>query len=555
MRPEILNALHPIEMDPDMENEQIVLNKAGECLRYALGNELHAKDIDGIPNHLMAFAAYFFLMDKLDRNSANWFSNILRRRDYLDTDFKTFYRELSGFIVQNLKKHFHFDDSESMFAALDKVTIPDWAFVAAQEIMHLLPDVYLVKDRLYYLIERREGYYFRSVDLTTDADEIPGFDEGISADRSDTNRTVSKSYSRIIGYNPDEKVFYLQPKNTGEMFAVYDVDNDYETLYHYRCHGILGNVFPLIENDGYLAVIINGKVKPVRKIDPSEEYMAIGDYIRVEPAFGQPAFFKPYKLMIDGVRAEYSYDEQAAFLVAKIREQLDGDRRGFLGALFGKGNPESSAYAKGQIISPAYIDEILNSYDLDENRDARMYHIINRYLKESIPEDQDVLEYWYMFADVSRKLVGEPTSDLIDEAVYWRLNEVVLQGKLPKAIKTADTLRELLLKVTSWEESSPAEMKNGSDSEMKVGCFEFAGADLISERSEPGKMIVVGNNLMPENMNRPGIVFLDLEYGNNVVRYPRFLNKAEREKVLLDFSLEEENCRFCTDCRSLPEMT
>ena len=57
------------------------------------------------------------------------------------------------------------------------------------------------------------------------------------------------------------------------------------------------------------------------------------EYIRVEPVGEKSTFFKPYKIMIDGRREEYPYDEHASFLVGKIEEHMNDDM-GMIQSLF-----------------------------------------------------------------------------------------------------------------------------------------------------------------------------------------------------------------------------
>ena len=170
------------ETEIDMKRNQLMLKKAGECLRYALGKELCMGEVDGVPNHLNAFIVYMVLIGKFDRNSIGWIRYVNHRRESGTSDFQTFYRRLSNTIVKSLKKHFAFHDSESMFQALDEIVIPEWAFAESETIMNLLPDVYLVNDRLFFVIERNGGNYFKSVHVRAVDDLLESY-EDINVDR------------------------------------------------------------------------------------------------------------------------------------------------------------------------------------------------------------------------------------------------------------------------------------------------------------------------------------------------------------------------------------
>lgn len=56
------------------------------------------------------------------------------------------------------------------------------------------------------------------------------------------------------------------------------------------------------------------------------------------------------------------------------------------------------------VFSLNYVDGILDGrYDLEDNKSARMYHFIVKLLKGYLPPDKDVLDYFFMFSDVSKR--------------------------------------------------------------------------------------------------------------------------------------------------------
>ena len=183
-----------------------------------------------------------------------------------------------------------------------------------------------------------------------------------------------------------------------------------------------------------------------------------------------------------------------------------------------------------------------------------MYHIINRYLKKYLSEESDVLDYYYMFADVSRKLAHETGSDSITEVLYRRLNEVVVRGKLEKAVQKVDTLRELLLESVSLNgEKQPKKGNKLKEGRSTVGCFEFDSEGNIYGMNETGDEVVIGNNLMKRDMNLQGVIAYNMEYGIYEIRYPRMMNETEKRTVIKCFLQEGDSYRFYADCKVLPE--
>lgn len=278
------------------------------------------------------------------------------------------------------------------------------------------------------------------------------------------------------------------------------------------------------------------------------------EYIRVEPVGEKSTFFKPYKIMIDGRREEYPYDEHASFLVGKIEEHMNDDM-GMIQSLFSGRNSVviPDFVSKGQVISLDFLDKLIEKYDLEDNRIARMYHFLNKLIEEYLPKETDVLDHYYMFADVSRRLNEDMGTEFIAEQLYWRMNELNLSGKLERVIHKVDALRDILLEDAYWDDESILNLKTERDtSDGKVGYFELERTKMRSYSVLLDEGIVVENSLVMKDSYLPGVVSFDLQSGMFEIRYTRILNKKERQKVLRTFMLEDNNCRFYVDCGKLP---
>lgn len=148
------------------------------------------------------------------------------------------------------------------------------------------------------------------------------------------------------------------------------------------------------------------------------------------------------------------------------------------------------------VFSLNYVDGILDGrYDLEDNKSARMYHFIVKLLKGYLPPDKDVLDYFFMFSDVSKRRYKGVTSNFIDEGIYWQLNEMHITGKLSRVIKDIDKLKKKLLKDTYWNDEM---IKNdiATGFTRYVGAFDFQGGKLIAMVEKEDNARCIGDLLV-----------------------------------------------------------
>lgn len=184
-----------------------------------------------------------------------------------------------------------------------------------------------------------------------------------------------------------------------------------------------------------------------------------------------------------------------------------------------------------------YVDGILDGrYDLEDNKSARMYHFIVKLLKGYLPPDKDVLDYFFMFSDVSKRRYKGVTSNFIDEGIYWQLNEMHITGKLSRVIKDIDKLKKKLLKDTYWNDEM---IKNdiATGFTRYVGAFDFQGGKLIAMVEKEDNARCIGDLLVANLDKKRGMVALNIETGAYEIQYIRELTSEEVNMIFSGFHI------------------
>lgn len=532
--------------------KRIRLNKAGECLKYGLGQEWDRNRSKELQEHLAAFLVYFVLKGMIDRISfevIKVYAALWKNNFYLNSNSE-FYKEIAHILVKELRQLFSFSNAEEMFAALDEVVIPDWAFTGAEELMNLLPDAYLVQNRLYFIMTRNGSPYFRCVH-TQNVGNLLNCSEEVSVPWEDIcNCTISKLYSKIIGFNEEKKVLYLQLNHSDRFYAGYYIDEKQEVIYPHRCLGLIGNMFPIINDGESLSVVVDGKIRQIKKADCFEKYEVKGGRIYVKPTEESPVFFRPYRLMIDGTVDESAYAMAAKYLMGKVEKDLQVTPEILLALREAGTASETHPAVDALVISLEFLKPFIEGVNLEVNRMGRMYHFLCRLLGEYFSDDEDLLDYFYMFAEVSRRLQKRPKEEIVTERLYWKLNELNLSGKLKNAIHEIDSLKELLLEDAYWDDEQISavreEMGRGGN---EIGCFSINDNTVIKAGQDLSSAAVVGNSLVMREPEHPGLVSFNLETGIYEIRYYRILDKQETDRVIDAFGLKKAEVRIYTDAR------
>ena len=188
------------------------------------------------------------------------------------------------------------------------------------------------------------------------------------------------------------------------------------------------------------------------------------------------------------------------------------------------------------VFSLNYVDGILDGrYDLEDNKSARMYHFIVKLLKGYLPPDKDVLDYFLMFSDVSKRRYKGVTSNFIDEGIYWQLNEMHITGKLSRVIKD-----------TYWnDEMRKNDIATGFT--RYVGAFDFQGGKLIAMVEKEDNARCIGDLLVANLDKKRGMVALNIETGAYEIQYIRELTSEEVNMIFSGFHIVDVAYRISVE--------
>ena len=199
------------------------------------------------------------------------------------------------------------------------------------------------------------------------------------------------------------------------------------------------------------------------------------------------------------------------------------------------------------VFSLNYVDGILDGrYDLEDSKSARMYHLIVKLLKGYLPPDKDVLDYFLMFSEVSKRRYKGVTSNFIDEGIYWQLNEMHITGKLSRVIKDIDKLKKKLLKDTYWNDEM---IKNdiATGFTRYVGAFDFQGGKLIAMVEKEDNARCIGDLLVANLDKKRGMVALNIETGAYEIQYIRELTSEEVNMIFSGFHIVDVAYRISVE--------
>ena len=527
----------------------MVLYEAGDCLKYAMGRECESgfNGSDGFsPNHLSAFLVYFFLTNRIAVETIQRIEMEKKRYKIGSRSFDLAYHAIFKYILTDLKRYYRFSSSEKLFDLLNEEKIPGWVFDLADVLIKMIPGVYLINDCLFDVVEEYGMSHFRCVPV----DKLPrSFDVASSDILCEQGLTISNKYSEIFGYDPQRKVLFLKLKHSSFAYAEYYLDEKTEIIHNYMCLG-LADTFPVILDEGNLSVVVGNTKKVIKKYDPFEIYLFMSGFIRVISKDRGKSFFKPYILKLDGSREETSYEDCAVFLVEKIDRDIKRgfDRLGFIDHMINH-DYRYEKIKEGDIYF-AFFESLFDDVDQMKNKYGRLYIFILNLLKEYLPLDVDLLEYFYMFGDVSKHLWSDERNILIDEALYRRLNELHLSGKLGNVIHDIEGLKALLIEEDPGNDEKVEQYREQMTVhyDIKIGQFKFQDENIWYAVGSQSDITIKANHLVIKEEIRKkdhaGMVSYNLLNGIYEVQYDRLMSKDEQYAVMDGFSISENRVRF-----------
>ncbi len=543
------------------ETEDImILDKAGDCLQYALGQEIVGADSNK-HDHLEAFIAYFTLIGVIDRKNLMILKDFAWHIERNAPSFSEKYSYVVGILVEHLKKHYSFTDSFEMFRVLNKTIIPAWVFEAADIILCMLPDIYLIKDGLFYIQNGLEGELFRYTSTKSIDDLLTSYGD-IGLDYETTAHcTISTLYTEIVACNDKKREIYLRLKNSDDYFALYCVDYDQEILYPYKCLGVIDNEIPLLDLGTNIAIMQNDMITTIRPKNMRESYKTEKGAVLVTPFLDSdvPGFFEPYILQINGTTEPYRYEESVSFLTNSIEEELirydsedDLDMDEENAYMIVDSDRDYSCFSLN------YLYGVLASFSPEENRAALLYEKVVGILNKYVDEDEEILGLFYMLIDVSRRLEKNPGKNLLSEGLYNRLEMLDDNGLLEALINDVELAPKVLLEDAYWDDKQLADFdakENIQAQKSKIGGFKITKNKVITQNEEPMRKTIISKSVVPILSNEyPGLIVYNLELGIYEIQYSRILTKSEKKKVAEAFNIEDGKYRVYINKVSSPRM-
>lgn len=532
----------------------MMITRAGDCLSFGLGTELMTNmefNMDVEPNiNLKAVVTYFALTYKISGTTARDINKELSQCAHDFSQIKSKFIYISDLIVRDLKKYYQFADFDELVNQLNEILIPDWVFGTRGKLLQLFPQAYLLDELIYYMKEDEGRYYFRCVHISQ-VEELMRYSQDLFMDfdtdsipEEEYNHTISNRYSEIIGFNEVSRIFYLRLHHTNMLYAEYHADTGQEIIYHNNCIGVIENM-PIVKRDNQLCVAFGANDKCIKELDILEDYQVKNNMIYVYPAFNMPVMFRPYIVTPIGEIMEMPQKEVLEYVLEKIKSNICDYRDYF------SGRGRDKSIFDDNKLSLDNMDSLLKKYDLMQNKIARMYHSLVRILKDYLPSDEDVIDYFFMLADVSKRMFKEGTLDFIQVSVFWCLYEFHSSGKLSGVINDIDKLKELLMQDVYWDDETIIREKGDRYSGERIGYFFIDNNKVVSDIASIDEAICIGDMLMAPKKERPGIVALNLETGVYEIQYTRELTKGEVLTVLNVFHLDDVAYRISIDkCRN-----
>lgn len=529
------------------------IKKAGETLSYGIGNELD----ENTHESLKAFIIYLTLIDKIGAECTVRIKNVIEELVRKHISREKCFERLSRLIVSELKSQLTFDDFKSLVAKLNDIQIPEWVYKSVDTLYDMVPDnVYLIHELLYYIIEVNDRHYFRCihVDNIGSSDDLKKFShdyfedfDNLEMDYSDLNHTISTKYSKIIGFNRDTVTFYLSAKHDSMIFCEFHTDTQEEIIHHKYCYGFIGNVFPVVKEGNDIAILYGDETKTILSGSSFEEYSVRNDRVYVEAPLDKPVMFKPYTVAVDGSRFERSHKD----LVVYVMSQIKRDIKDFRSWLFESEQEDILCGTKEiDAFSLAYLDTFLEGrYDLDVNKRARCYHHIIKILMRYIDKDKDVLDYFFILSDISKRLEEKFDRSFIGEQMYWLLSEMHLSGKLSRVIHDPGKFKEKLMKEVYWTNSVMFKEIHTSNYEGRVGFFSFEEDEMVSLVKNISDAICIGDMLVAPYRPMPGVVSFNLLDGSYIIQYNRPLFSGEIKEILSEFHILDTAFRVMVEKR------
>lgn len=507
------------------------LDKVGDCLRYGLTREIFVNRRDFECKYLRAALVYLILYGYIAREDLPKIQALFPFEEGEAENLRLRLERIVSFVMSKLKETIRFESLEELTKQLNEFEMPEWIYEDGGKLLQTLPDAYLVDDMFYYIDSEEGG--LRCADCS--GSEI------LKETKKDDSMILSHKYSHIMGFDVADGVFYLSVKGIKNVYAEYYVDSGQEMLIHKKCIGMIDGRTPIIEADGYLEMKAGGEWQYIKKTGIKEQYEVIRNKIYASPKHNFPTMFVPYWIHLNGEVRNVSYQEAKRYLWGQIQNE-------FLPFSYLKkmirnvGETESGK--EENFFTLSFIREFIdNNCNPEKDECARRFYFLVNTLAKYLPQDMDVLEYFYIIMEASNRYERKVNSGRLSEQLYWKIEEMDACDELGTYIYNLEEFRKKLLEAAYWDDERIEEEKIYCEPQDKIGYFEICNGKVRAYSVDINCGVCIGSlMIMPERPKR-GIVAYNMEKQRFEIQYCRLMNPKEMQEIIKEFNLQAK--QFC----------
>lgn len=516
---------------------------AGDCLLYGMGKEFMLEDEDVDFFHFKAFIVHFYLLGCLTRESVKALKRIINGSEY---EKEENLKGIATILIRELSRIFKFSDSETMFEMLNSIKIPKYVFDKVDFWFELMPDIAYQEPYMIFITSVNERYYHLRRINVYDSDDndceyaLPyfyGYSDNYSIEE------LSNVYSNIVGTNAKNGTVYLSPAYTNCFFTEYSPGGETETIYHGELLGLIDS-HPVVEDDDYIYIFDDeGNRRNLITRNPIENYKILNNKIYVEARRNGPGFIIPYYVDSSGNRTDLTYKEKADYIFKKIKydnslKDADSDINVFL----------STINFQHQKLTLGFLKEFFSYFD-DSDEYIEDANTLIALLNQHIDDDVDIVDYLYLFRDVSQRLDFKPSPRIISHSLVCLVTVLEKEDDFSEMLNDFYKFKAGLLKFAFWtDERIAIEEKK---SYCLIGGFQFErGGEFIADKKRVSDGVILGNTIISDDNHLAGQVSYDLTNGMYVIKYTRELEPLEFLDVIEKFNLPKDKFRIIIDDKS-----
>ena len=513
--------------------------KIGDILAYGLSNELpnehRAKNGDML--YLKSSIIGLYFEGLISANRVEKIREILDGYKFGIINFERVLEEILKIITKALEKRICFSNFEEMIEEINSLEL-EWVWVLSMcdEIFKLIPNVCLINNKLFYLKkcdEERNSFGYLNIEEIED--EVVRWNE---LEENEYLVEISKNYSKIYGYNREERIIYLGSVALDKVYVEYHTDTYQERLVHNKCLGMMEDIL-IIETERCLAYKRGEEIHEIKEKNPFETYKIDGTDIYVTPNVSQPGFFKPYRISINGIIIPPYYQIATAYMWSLIKSLNSTFGGSFMSRGVNMEGWSSEEVENGTFTLNVLLDYFETKGNPERNKDSRMCIFLIKTFGKYLDMDADVLDYFYMLWDVSNKYEKAFMVKHLSPRLYVRIEELDASGKLEEYVHDVDKFRDLLMEDVYWTDERLAQSWEKGRYPYQVGYFEFLEEELHACSTEVEDGVFYGNLVvMPGGPIKKGMVAYNLDTDKFVIQYPKLLSEWELTEIIERYELE-----------------